>query len=303
MRNLNLLYYKEYYDKLGNKGFKDDVIRKNEDLLGTRFDKKLEPPVKNCQSFMLKVLYPGLLIGSGLPHGAGDIGGSDDDINMGFSFEYVTGQPFIPGSSVKGVLRSHFEHHAQAVAMILTKITKKEISAKNAENLLEKIFDNSDVFFDAVVCRADKNRKLLDYDYITPHSSQTKNPIPIRIIKVRPNVCFEFRFIVSDHTVDGITFSADNIIDLFKALLVSFGAGAKTNVGYGVFEEADDIGDEEVTDNPEEAFVQPKTKADFNAKGAPEMIKCPHCNKEIFRYYKDSTDERKKCYFCKKSLK
>ena len=54
--------------------------------------------------FELKTTYPGALIGSGLVHGVGD----DHEIKIGFQFDYVSGLPYIPGSSVKGILRSMF---------------------------------------------------------------------------------------------------------------------------------------------------------------------------------------------------
>lgn len=236
MRNLNLLFYKEYYEKLGTENFASDVSEKNNELINARFDKKLKPPVENCQFFVLKVLYPGLLIGTGLPHGAGKLGGSDDDVNMGFSFDYVTGQPYIPGSSVKGILRSHFKNHAIAVAEILNKNGYADIDEDVVNKLEESIFDNSDIFFDAVVCSGNSEGKLIDFDYITPHVSPTKNPTPVYIIKVLPDVQFEFRFKISDKKIDDIKFTAGKIKWLFQELLLLFGAGAKTNVGYGVFE-------------------------------------------------------------------
>ena len=236
MKNLNLLFNKEYYQNLGTKDFNGDVIECNKALIGAEFDEKTdyaEPKFSDCQRFRLSTVYPGLLIGTGNPHGAGDIGGSDEDVNLGFSFDYVTGQPYIPGSSIKGVLRSHFMYRQEAVAEIL-----KNIGYPNADvaELEEHIFEQHGViFFDAVICKGDAQRNMLGFDYITPHSSPTKNPNPIRMIKVLPDVQFEFRFKIRDKEKNETIFASDKIIPLFRDLILLFGAGAKTNVGYGVF--------------------------------------------------------------------
>lgn len=238
MRNLNLLFNKEYYQKLGKLDFQDDVISKNRALANARFDCEadyVQPPISDCQRFALKVMYPGLLIGTGNPHGAGDIGNSDEDVNLGFSFDYVTGQPYIPGSSVKGVLRSHFQYHTEAVSEILKGNGFADITEEIVTELEKAIFDNGDIFFDAVICKGDAEGRMLGFDYITPHSSVTKNPVPIRIIKVLPEVQLEFRFKISDKEINGIRFTEGKIKWLFRELILLFGAGAKTNVDYGVF--------------------------------------------------------------------
>ena len=263
LRNLNLLFNKEYYQELGTSDFQKDLIAKNSKLIGTCFNKQadyVQPPLSDCQRFRMKLLYPGLLIGIGYPHEVGKLesNGSNkasnqkdsnqgkkknnseeknednnEEIKLGFSFDYVTGQPYIPASSIKGVLRSHFKYRQEAVAEIL-----KNIGYPNADvaELEEQLFDKHGViFFDAVICKGDAQRNMLGFDYITPHSSPTKNPNPIRMIKVLPDVQFEFRFKIRDIEINEMEFTADTIFSLFQELILLFGAGAKTNVGYGVF--------------------------------------------------------------------
>lgn len=201
--------------------------------------------------------YPGLLVGTGNLHGIGDKHEKDKDtrtkkdfkdskqqknneVKMGFSFDYVTGQPYIPGSSVKGVMRSHFKNHPEAVADILNNNGNFGISKDDVANLEKMIFDNSDVFLDAVVYDGNKNKKLIGFDYITPHKEVTQNPKPIKIIKVLPDVCFEFRFVLSDREINGKKLSAGKLKWIFSELLCIFGAGAKTNVGYGAFVKSND---------------------------------------------------------------
>lgn len=303
MRNLNLLFYKEYYQKLGTGEFKADVKRIDDILINTKFEKKDYSPSRIAQKeciFILKTTYPGLLIGAGNPHGAGDIGGSDDDINMGFSFDFVTGQPYIPGSSVKGVLRSHFKDHPQAVREIISKLKNINVSEKTVEKLEQAIFDNADVFLDAVVFDGDENGRLLDFDYITPHGKATKNPIPIKIIKVAPDVRFEFRFVLSDKQIDGQSFTKEVLVDLFKELLCIFGAGAKTNVGYGHFDMADNtrvpkLDAAKLSDNFD-------NHTQNNKKQNTPKVKCPHCGYYNFKYKMDGKTKNIFCRQCNKPL-
>jgi len=286
LRNLNLLFNKEYYQRLGKPDFHNDVIKANKELIHARFDYEkdfVKLPVDDIQSFVLKTVYPGLLIGSGNPHGAGDIGDCDEDVNMGFSFDYVSGQPFIPGSSVKGVLRSHFKYHTYAVAEILRGNGYADIDEKTVKELEKEIFDNSDVFFDAVVRRGDAQGKLLDFDFITPHSSATKNPVPIRIIKVVPDVQFEFRFGISDKEINGIGFTAEQIMRLFQELILLFGAGAKTNVGYGIFETADVAAANRTTQSSGNQKKKEKKKQD--KKTNPVQDDMPDWKKKLMGFY------------------
>ncbi|MBR1854217.1 MAG: type III-B CRISPR module RAMP protein Cmr6 [Lachnospiraceae bacterium] len=60
----------------------------------------------NCAQQTMQVMYPGAILGSGYPHEAGKLKG---EIQSGFSFDHVTGAPFYPGSSVKGVIEDVFE--------------------------------------------------------------------------------------------------------------------------------------------------------------------------------------------------
>jgi len=61
-------------------------------------------PTDHLQTFQLMTTYPGLLIGSGYNHGTGKKG----ELKLGFFFDFTTGLPTIPASSIKGLLRSAF---------------------------------------------------------------------------------------------------------------------------------------------------------------------------------------------------
>lgn len=238
MENLNLLFYKTFYSKLGQgKLFEDDISAKSKKLVSARFYKenyKIVCSGMKLDRFMLKTAYPGLLAGTGYAHGVD----SDDDIKIGFSFDYVTGQPYIPGSSVKGLLRSYFEGEKKdAIVYFLND------DNLNVDELKKSIFgsndeDGVDIFFDAVVRRGDEKGRVMGYDAITPHGEDlTQNPISIKILKVLPDVVFEFSFKLADSVVDGKTVTAEKKKDLFIKILKTFGIGAKTNVGYGILTE------------------------------------------------------------------
>lgn len=220
-------------------------------------------------TFKLETVYPGLLIGSGAAHQSGFGQEKDDELKLGFSFDYTTGLPLIHGSSIKGLLRSMFpfsvkkgrtqqeEAELEKSYRIPRREFIKEILKKGDAldvDLLEKVIFEGvdinqadtclpiykrDVFFDAFPVQSVNN--LLDNDYITPHfkdgdsMSIFKNPEPIQFLKVSPGVIFEFRFDLKPTYINGIEIKADDKIDLFKEILTTIGVGAKTNVGYGQF--------------------------------------------------------------------
>lgn len=322
MKNLNLIFNKLCYEDLGKETFSNSLEEYNKQILETKFDhakdyKKLEVP---HQSFIMKTTYPGLLIGTGNPHGTGK---SKEDINVGFSFDYVTGQPYIPGSSVKGMLRSCFKNSPEIIGEI---IGKEQSDVKALE---KEIFDeDKDVFFDAVLFDGNEYGLVMGEDYITPHREATKDPIPIKMIKVLPDVRFEFRF----DAKDGILKAAEKV-ELFDILLRIFGVGAKTNVGYGVLENADD----EITPkkqrktydtskyNPQQS--KEKQQKTQNGKSVPsqnksfnsskdyksnkpndrkadggEKVKCPNCGWFVFKYKRFSNELETTCFKCGSKL-
>lgn len=318
MANLNLLFHKIYYDRIGTNDFEEAVKKSNDAIFGTTFVNSTD--FRRCEledalTFRMKTKYPGMLIGIGYAHGSGR---ADDDIKCGFSFDYVSGQPYIPGSSVKGVLRSYFREHPEAIAEI-AKIAKERV-----KDLETHIFDCSDIFLDAVLYDGDARNRILGKDYITPHSEDgVKNPIPIHIMKVLPDVRFEFRFIVSDFKQEDFTFTKAQKLELFKTLLTLFGIGAKTNVGYGALESDDSAPHARVAPtNTEHQSGGNNTRGNNgygnngrgnnsygnnghgnNATGnnrstqPPPRVQCPACNYSNFKYSLSGT-KNVKCKRC-----
>ncbi|SFU71107.1 CRISPR type III-B/RAMP module RAMP protein Cmr6 [Clostridium sp. DSM 8431] len=247
---------------------------KNEQLIYRSKREKLnsiDKVNKDNESFILKTTYPGLLIGSGYNHKISKNG----ELKLGLEFDYTSGIPIINGSSVKGVLRSvfyikknendsNFEENNNKnkeklyyINSILNSCIKdkkvsviktEKLDMSNFEVLTNEIFEGKkdnktlniyerDVFFDAVIdLENTKASYILGEDYITPHKSPLKNPVPIKFLKVMPDVAWRFEF----NLKDGIL-SINQKRELFKAIIKDIGIGAKTNLGYGALIDIEDI--------------------------------------------------------------
>ena len=290
MKNLNLLFNKTYYRNIGDKNaFEEDCKAFNREICGVKFDKARDYrkpflPADRMQTIELVTTYPGMLVGTGYAHGTGE---SDNDIKIGFSFDYVTGQPYVPGSSVKGLLRCVFREQPEAASEIVYARTGKALSAEQIGELEKEIFDFGDVFLDAVVCAGNRNGYLMGLDNITPHSEPTKNPVPLLLVKILPGVHFEFRFVLKD----GILTAAEKT-DVFRTMLMLFGAGAKTNVGYGQLVTA-----AEYAAMAPVSAVRTQTAPSAN----PDKVRCPHCGKMSWKTYPDG-NPRKTCSICRETL-
>jgi len=297
MSNLGWLFYKDYFRGLD---YADLENEKNEHIIQSKVKNLMTQTVTLDEDEMLgnthfraTTTYPGLILGSGNAHELPDV---KAQAILGFSFDYTSGLPIISGSSVKGVLRSAFKH-VEYIQELLDD-SKVDVKALEAE-----IFDNGDIFFDAVVV-ASGGSTLLGDDYITPHGDALKNPIPLRFIKVMPNVTFRFDFGLSPGLI-----SKSKKAKLFQNILSDLGLGAKTNVGYGKFDNFKKEQTEEERREEERALAQSlkekkerEEKAKREAKEAKEKQKEEGLNAlldcktlpEGFKLLKDSFGKKPK---------
>lgn len=252
--NIGWLYYRHLYDGVDKKRIPEKTLKdKIDQMLRFKLDSysKVVPETYSAvmanefQSFSLRTIYPGLLIGSGLSHGIK----SKEDIKIGFAFDHTTGLPYIPGSSIKGVLETMFPKEKddkykckmEYIRGILKDVLEgADVDDEGVDSLTERIFSDSGdgvVFMDAFPkCDEGKGEhKFLGDDFITPHKNPFKSPIPIRFLKVREGVTFDFYFKFSNKL--SCRFGNEVLLKLFKRIILDIGLGAKTNVGYGRFEE------------------------------------------------------------------
>ena len=226
--NIGWLFYKNYFQDINYNNLTD---KQNETIIQDKVQNIINqtPTIQNQNDenmlgnmhFQATTTYPGLLLGSGNAHELPSIEGQ---AILGFHFDYTSGLPIIQGSSIKGVLRSAFKHQ-EYIKELLNNIDI------NINELEKEIFDNGDIFFDAEIIESDNFNKILADDYLAPHGDNPfKNPIPLRFIKVLPNIIFRFDF----ELFDGII-SKESKSKLFQNILEDLGLGAKTNVGYGKF--------------------------------------------------------------------
>jgi CRISPR-associated RAMP protein, cmr6 family len=261
-KNMSYIYYHEYFEGLeerreqsglvyelgGSPSSEEQFRERNKALQDFKFDLSLSPlehlknaskDVASFQTFSLETIYPGLMIGTGNPHDLKSKG----SIYSGFSFDYVTGLPYIPGSSVKGVLKSVFPRKEdtkddinQQKMKYIQSLLKPELSDEEISDLKDNIFEDNDVFLDAYPCPTSK-QQCLALEFITPHSDIIKNPIPINCLKVKPGVSFEFGFYLKECQLsDKVQITVKQKKELFKTILTDVGIGAKTNVGFGQLE-------------------------------------------------------------------
>ena len=289
--NLGWEFYKGYFRNFTNEDYilsiKKEKTDNEKEYLKTKlninslfdtFDIIEDEMIGNIH-FKATTTYPGLLLGSGYLHELHDVKGQ---LILGFDFDYTTGLPIIRGSSIKGVLRSAFKDNSSTNSSTkgvlrkkyIKEILQKEIDVKaleleifGQENASNDTLAGKDVFFDAQIIKI-QNTLLAD-DYLAPHKEITKDPIPLRFLKLAPNVTFRFDFELSDGII-----SKEQKRELFKTILEDLGVGAKTNVGYG-------------------KFYIPITKSD----NPIENYKKP--NQDLFKKLKELnlSNEKKKEYF------
>jgi len=219
-----------------------------------------------ARQFSVYVRYPGLLIGTGYPHKTKQAKG---EIQVGTLFDWITGAPYYPGSSVKGVLRSLFKiasGEGVEAAGYRTELLERinsvapgvyEVLSRNDVIYLRTALFGKDpkdeshisqngqnTFYDAHIVGFRKNpsgqqKKLIGLDSLAPHKDKITNPIPINMLRILPDVCLTFSMQIHDlQDPDGnVLMTDDQIFTLFKGIILDLGFGAKTRTGYGVVKE------------------------------------------------------------------
>ncbi|MCQ2507693.1 MAG: type III-B CRISPR module RAMP protein Cmr6 [Dorea sp.] len=259
-RNMNYIYYKEYFQDVTDfMALNGELSRKTAAITGFTYEGEMdnirilkemyEKEGHPLERVELAVSYPGLLIGIGIPHDLKGQGG----ISGGFSFDYVSGMPYIAGSELKGVLRAYFpsmrrENQSEYEAFIQDLLGNHEVDVE----ALEQVLFEGNLRYIGGFLLAKKGEQVLETEYFTPHKSRLRNPSPISVLKIRPEVHFEFLFDfqgIEEELVKADVCQKDgkrgktkqinreDIRNLFYQLLLLGGIVAKRNVGFSQWKE------------------------------------------------------------------
>ena len=264
--NLGFLYKRVLFSKNTNGRLTEDIAANGtvrDRILGVQWDRNyykalgFEEPQSNAY-FKLKLLYPGLYVGMGYSQGvSADNEKRKEDLKNGMSFDYTTGLPYIPGSEIKGMLRSSFINHPEdTLAALKSKTGIENLNEADLLALERVIFGNrikrkpadqnpdeqgGVIFYDAFPIQGS-----MGMDSITSHHKKKGNkdsippelqePNPIKTLKVAAGSIFEFRFAIPDELKFGEhSIKRAKVKELFLQLILDWGMGAKTKLGYGTF--------------------------------------------------------------------
>ncbi|SHF43643.1 CRISPR-associated protein Cmr6 [Seinonella peptonophila] len=169
-----------------------------------------------------------MVIGMGLPH----------PVENGFAWHHTLGVPYIPGSSIKGMLRATLRRWS-ATHEGLDKIfgSREEQEAKQVGSIL---------FYDAIPSKPIK----LEVDIMTPHYTtyygnpsippqDQSEPIPIPFLTIAKNQDFQL-FFMSRTNAPQMQADLKVLKQWIRFAGDVEGIGAKTNIGYGQFQVVDD---------------------------------------------------------------
>jgi CRISPR type III-B/RAMP module RAMP protein Cmr6 len=179
----------------------------------------------------------------------------------GITLHPVYGLPYLPASSLKGVVRRRYieEHYGDDEAAALgdqdfcdlfgctgtTRITVDE-ETKDVDSYYRKDGNTGDrrgglIFFDAFPTKAPR----IEIDIVNPHynpyyekalpPADIYNPVPVNFLTVAPGVRFELAFAIDATYLGERSYDVAPIRQLLIDTLTEDGMGGKTTVGYGRF--------------------------------------------------------------------
>lgn len=172
----------------------------------------------------------------------------------GISLHHIHGFPYIPGSSLKGIAQDYalrvkgVDKNSQEFIAVFGKQT---LQGKEDESFEAQ--QGRSIFFDAIPLETEN---LLTLDIMTPHYTDyytnegkkppadyldPKSPKPIVFLAVKEGVRFLFCLRARDLKREkSVIIKAEDILcyakDWLWGALSTLGAGAKTSVGYGYFQ-------------------------------------------------------------------
>lgn len=182
--------------------------------------------------------------------------GGSHPTETGFILDRNTGLPYVPASSIKGVLRLAHALNLAEHSPEMVRQCPEGFEIPDTEESMRKYFGDTDagkesavrgqlVFLDAFPAKL----PTLKRDIMNPHFCgyyngdnppvETENPNPIMFMSVMEGIEFKFR-VLAQPLADGATVATafgdgdrKKILEMFRRAGEELGFGAKTSVGYG----------------------------------------------------------------------
>lgn len=253
-----VVFYFDKYNKIQKDTIKTHLNEKHRDQAGfcDAFSSRYETVI-----FKAKLKTP-LITGIGESH--------PHEVSM--VFDHNLGIPYIPASGIKGIVR--FTHTLSLLLDENGNFTNKYVEEENGkefirddnkETLIPQLFGTQKkrgavIFLDAYPEKVPD----LHVDIMNPHygdyygddTNRTPpadylNPVPIKFLTVAKDTFFIFRALVDKEQPELI----GKVKAAFRKVLTEEGVGAKTAVGYGLF----DIGEDEGKKLPVDGSAHPKS--------------------------------------------
>ena len=187
---------------------------------------------------------------------------------IGFMFDWTTGLPIIPGSSLKGVALSaaklvlkgelEIENLSLSCKDVVEIFGAQKLDKEERKDAALKCLDADDksigasageVVFLPAYPEVENKKGFLELDVMTPHYSPYYSdkkgntppadwfaPVPHLFLTVPAGIKYHFHLLFRKNLYDTMSGLLTKTEQILKYALTNFGAGAKTNVGYGLFE-------------------------------------------------------------------
>jgi CRISPR-associated protein Cmr6 len=165
--------------------------------------------------------------------------GREHPVENGFAWHHTLGVPFLPGSSVKGIVRAWVEKWADPP---VSPADVRRVFGPEGEGRDRHV--GSIIFFDALPVKPVK----LEADVMTPHyvpyyqQDRPENPpgdwygpVPIPFLTVKSGQTFLFALAPRRAAAEQSYADCQQAVRWLTQALADIGAGAKTAVGYGRF--------------------------------------------------------------------
>ena len=156
--------------------------------------------------------------------------GASSSLEVGMILHHIYGIPYIPSSSLKGLLRYYLNTIDSDSELDVNKLlgtSEEDISVKGQLVLLDAFPEPGFKISVDIM-----NNHYQDYYMGDKPPADWMDPNPVKFLTVK-DATFVFRLIANDNSVEGSTL--EEVAQKLAEALTELGIGAKTAVGYGRF--------------------------------------------------------------------